>query len=448
MTLRTSLLRQLANPDLNRNNKALLRCKLAREQEDRGNYEDAREIMGELWQRVGEHPVIEKLEPQTAAEVLLRAGVLTGHLADRHQIENGQEIAKNLISETIAIYESLGSVNKVSEAQTELALCYWREGAYDESRIILKSVLAQTNTDVEVKAKAALRGAVVERSAGKYKDAFRILTNAATLFEQVNNHTVKGGYHNELAIVLRNLGTREKREDYIDRAFVEYAAASYHFEEARHKCYWANVENNLGFLHFKAGRFKEAHRHLDYARRLLVSLKDKGTIAQVDETRARVFLAQQNYTEAERVARAAVCVLEKGDRQSLLAEALTTHGIALARLGYYEQARFTLQHAIELAQQSGVAYDTAEAELKKVDEQLARHKEPAPSSGCVLSEEMHRYEAQLIHQALARARGSITQAARLLGITHQRLGFILQGRHKELVSARTPKKHRRTSRFK
>jgi tetratricopeptide (TPR) repeat protein len=448
MTLRTSLLRQLANPDLNRNSRALLRCKLAREQEDRGNYEDAREIIGELWQRVSEHPSVEKLEPQTAAEVLLRVGVLTGHLADRHQLENGQEIAKNLISEATAIFESLGSVDKVSEAQTELSLCYWREGRYDESRIILKSVLARTETNVELKAKAVLRSAVVERSATKYKDAFRILTHAASLFEQVNNHTVKGGYHNELAIVLRNLGTREKRDDYIDRAFIEYTAASYHFEEARHKCYWANVENNLGFLHFKAGRYKEAHRHLDYARRLLISIKDKGTAAQVDETRARVHLAQRNYAEAERVARAAVCVLEKGDRQSLLAEALITHGITLARLNYHEQARFTLEHGIELARQCGIACSAAEAELKKVDEQLARHKEPVSSSGCVLGEEMHRYEAKLIRQALARARGSITQAARLLGITHQRLGYILKTRHKELVSARTPMKPRRTSLIK
>jgi tetratricopeptide (TPR) repeat protein len=448
MNLRTSLLRQLANPDLNRNNKALLRCKLAREQEDRGNYDNAREIIGELWQSVGEHPVVEKLERQTAAEVLLRAGVLTGHLADRYQIENGQEIAKNLISEAIAIFESLGSVDKVSEAQTELSLCYWREGRYDEARIILKSVLARTDDDIELKAKVILRSAVVERAATKYKDAFRILTSAASLFDRVTNHTVRGGYHNELAIVLRNLGTREKREDYIDRAFVEYTAASYHFEEARHKCYWANVENNLGFLHFKAGRFKEAHRHLDDARRLLVSLKDKSTLAQVDETRARVFLAQLNYAEAERVARVAVCALEKGDRQSLLAEALTTHGITLARLNYYEQARFTLQHAIELAQQAGVDYDTAEAELKKVEEYLEHHKEPVTTSGCVLSEEMHRYEAQLIGQALAKARGSITQAASLLGITHQRLGYILAGRHKDLLTARNPVKRRKTSHLK
>ena len=63
--------------------------------------------------------------------------------------------------------------------------------------------------------------------------------------------------------------------DYLDRALVEYAAASYHFEEAEHRCYRANVENNLGFLLYKVNHCKEAHEHLDHARRIFISLKDK-----------------------------------------------------------------------------------------------------------------------------------------------------------------------------
>jgi tetratricopeptide (TPR) repeat protein len=136
-----------------------------------------------------------------------------------------------------------------------------------------------------------LRWATVERGAGQYQDALRILMKHASLFERINNYTLKGGYHNALAVVYKNLGEHlsagKKRDEYIDSAFVEYAAASYHFEMAEHKHYLANVQNNLGFLYFKAGRLKEAHKHLEYARRLLVSLKDKGTTAQVDETRAR-----------------------------------------------------------------------------------------------------------------------------------------------------------------
>jgi hypothetical protein len=46
---------------------------------------------------------------------------------------------------------------------------------------------------------------------------------------------------------------------------------------------------------------------------------------------------------------------------------------------------------------------------------------------------------------LDKSGGSVTRAARMLGITHQGLAFILNGRHKSLLSARKPAKPRRRS---
>jgi hypothetical protein len=72
METEASLLRQLDNSNLTANQRAELRCQLAREYEDTGQPEAAREAMGELWQRVGQRPVIAELEQSAAAEVLLR----------------------------------------------------------------------------------------------------------------------------------------------------------------------------------------------------------------------------------------------------------------------------------------------------------------------------------------------------------------------------------------
>lgn len=90
-------MRQLENPTLNINQRAQLRCRLAKELENSGRYEDARKALDELWQRIGERPKIEELERSTAAEVLLRAGVLTGWIGGKQQITDAQETAKNLI---------------------------------------------------------------------------------------------------------------------------------------------------------------------------------------------------------------------------------------------------------------------------------------------------------------------------------------------------------------
>jgi len=66
-------------------------------------------------------------------------------------------------------------------------------------------------------------------------------------------------------------------------------------------------------------------------------------------------------------------------------------------------------------------------------------------TNCKLDEEVRRFEGELIRQALEAADGQITQAARMLGVTHQCLANILNGRHRELLPARTPIKRRRRS---
>jgi tetratricopeptide (TPR) repeat protein len=441
MDIQASLLRQLENKSLSLDQKAELRCQIAREYEDAGRHEAARQAMAELWQRIGERPVIEGLERSTAAEVLLRAGVLTGLIGSCNQIADAQETAKNLISESISIFESLDYGKKILEAQSELAVCYWREGRYDEARIILREVLSRLSRDSELKARTIMRSAIVECSAARYKDALHILTEAASLFDRVNSHLIKGSYHNQLAIICQTL-TEAGQRDYLDRAFIEYEAASFHFEEAGHKLYQANVENNLGNLYFTAHGFKEAHRHLDHARRLMVSLKDYVHIARVDETRARVFLTQKRNVEAEKVAKSAVRVLERSGHHSL-AEALITHGTALARLGNYSHARFTLLRAIEISEEAGAVDRAGEAALALIRE-LGVHLEELQtlSAKLPLVKEIRRYEHDLVKQALLSAEGSVTNAARLLHTSHQYLAYIIESRHKDLIKVRNEKRER------
>ncbi|HEV7376895.1 MAG TPA: hypothetical protein VGN95_19420, partial [Pyrinomonadaceae bacterium] len=363
------MLRQIDNTKLNRGERTLRRCMLAKELEEAGNYEAARVAMGELWQRIGENPVLDGLDKHIAAEVLMRAGALTGWIGSVNQVEGAQAKAKDLISESILLFESLPDVIKVAEARTEIAYCYWREGAFDEARITLGEALSYlTEANSELKAVALLRSAIVEISDQRFNDALRIFTEAAPLFEETANHSFKGRFHVGLANTLKNLGTNEKREDYIDRAFIEYSAASYHFEQAGHTSYRAAVENNLGFLFSKAGKFDEAYKHLDRARHLFTSLKDKVHSAQVDDTQARALLAQGYKADAERIIRSAVQVLEKGGEQALLTEALTTQGVALARLEQQEQSRSVLERAIEVAEQAGDIEGAGRAALTLIEE--------------------------------------------------------------------------------
>ena len=68
-----------------------------------------------------------------------------------------------------------------------------------------------------------------------------------------------------------------------------------------------------------------------------------------------------------------------------------------------------------------------------------------PWAKCSLEEEIRHYEGRLIRSALDAALGRITRAAHLLGTTHQSLAFIINARHKDLLSQRKPARKRRAS---
>ena len=372
MTLRPSLLRELVNPNLSVGGRAKLCCDLARDFENQGDYNEAAEVLSFFWPRIGERPNLEGLERGMAAEVLLRAGVLTGIIGSSRQIADAQEIAKNLISESLTIFQSQRYKNKVAEAQIELALCYWRTGENNEAADLLKLALEQLTTDSELKAKAIIRRAIVDIDSDRLPEALQSLTDNAALLHKISSYMLKGCYYQALGDVFKDLWQSKVPGDYLDRALVEYAAASYHFELADHKRYRASVENNLGLIYFQINRCKEAHEHLDRARRMFASLKDKVLIAQVDETRARVFLKERRYNDAEKVARISVRTLEKSEMQLLLVESLTTHGAALARLGNYGSALSTFLRAIDVSQTIGSANLAAQAALTMIQEMRER----------------------------------------------------------------------------
>jgi len=499
MTLVDSLLRQLDDPTLTHDRRAQLRCEIAADFEHRGQYAAARDALGELWRGVGQRPALEGLTERTAAEVLLRAGSLSGWLASAAQDKEGQQAAKDLISESITRFEVSGESAKASAAQSDLGFIYWREGAFDEARVIYTEALKKlTDKDAaELRAKILIRCVLVESCSGRYNDALRILTDSTKLFEESDNHALKGKFHNELGLAFRKLGTAERRPDYTDRAIIEYTAAAFHFEEAGHISYRARAENNLGFLLYTVGRYDAAHEHLNNARILFLSVKDKGSVAQVDETRARVLLAQGRHREAQRAIREAVRVLARGGEQGLYAEALTTQGLVLAKLGDFPESRNTLRKAANVAATAGAVEDAGRALLALIEEhgeriterellesyqradrllkntqdaetvsrlracasqfvaaRLAtlpphRHRSLADFwAGFNLPEKVHAYEARYIRRALIDAKGTITHAARLLGWDHHgTLQSMLDegGRHHDLAHLRTPLEKRKKS---
>jgi CheY-like chemotaxis protein/tetratricopeptide (TPR) repeat protein len=474
-----------------------LSCRVAKQLEKAGKYEAAYEALSDFWPDRNSAPAISELDDLQRAEVLMRIGAIAGWLGSTDQIANGQEKAKDLLTTSVEIFEQMGKSAKEAEARGDLALCYWREGSYDEARVHLTTalhLLPEGNNDL--RAILLIRAGIVEAWARRLREALHFYNQASPFVEQSEDHALKGSYHFECGLVLKRLAAPENREDYLDRALIEYAASSFHYEQAGNEIALARVELNLGCLFFKAERYGKAQEHLNVARHLFLKLKDAATAAQVDDTRARTLLAQGHAAEAERIARHAVRVLERGGQQALLAEGLTTQAVALARLGNQARARALLERAIEVAETAGDLEGAGRAKLSIIEEladkisakelipmyrsaidllkssqhpetgqrlincadalfQTLEHLEVNDQNseehtweGFSFKQHVKASERTLIERALRDAGGSVTKAAHLLGFKHhQSLISLLNTRHKELLKARTTIRRRRRHLF-
>lgn len=484
MTLAEEQLRQLDNPSLTREGRALLRCRAAAEFIYAGQYEAAREALGDLWRGVGERPEVEGMPPAVAAEVLLRCGTLTGLLGGVKNVSGIQERAKDLLTEAVRLFQSQGNHQKASEAQCELGARYWRLGAHDDARVLMSEALKPlTDADVELKARIHLKRTLVEISEHRYQEALAILKDAEPVFESAGD-TLKGMWHGQKALVLDMLATAEKRADLFDGAVIEYTAAIYHYELAGHERNCAGNANNLAMLLYKLGRYEEAHEQLGRAGSIFAKLQDLGTLAQVDETRARVLMAERKYVEAARVLGGAIQTFERGGESALLADALTLQGAVLARRGADEESAAVLRRAADMAERLGSQSSAGRALLTLIEEHGGRRglsseegyvaylRADSLLGGTQDAEDVERLracsrlvmsrlagvrihdknftfygavqelEARLIEQALEEADGSVVRAARLLGLKHQTFTSMLQSRHQGLMSKRTPRVRR------
>lgn len=266
---------------------------------------------------------------------------------------------------------------KLTETKTDARSCaisLWRSGKLAEARSLLEAALSE-EANAEEGIALSITLSLVERADGKPEVALKVLLGIAQDVERYYLPVIKGKYFNALGAAYYALGD-------IDKAFEAYTAASIWYERAKEWKLRSEVENNIGLLMLAAGRFEAAHEHLNLATE---QLGDEVVNAQIEDTRARIFLAEGYIRPALDSALASVLALKETAETRLLFESLET--------------------------------------LRAVTEEMKRE-----------------HECDQISVALLSASGKVKSAAKLLGVSHQTLAWKLEHHHPQLLALRAPKK--------
>src|SRR5262249_38724793 len=105
MDLQTSIYEKSINPAVA--DDVIPLCELAKNFEEAGEFNQAAETLRPFWAGICNRPVTKGLKEKAQAELLLRSGTLTGWLGSAKQVPGAQEVAKDLISESSALFERL-----------------------------------------------------------------------------------------------------------------------------------------------------------------------------------------------------------------------------------------------------------------------------------------------------------------------------------------------------
>ena len=352
---------------LGESERVLACCTIAREKIEIGDYDAGCTVLASWW-KPGEWPNQKGLGRLAAAELLLITGSLSDAVARAKRIVGGQRLAEALISGAIALFDHLGEKTRAVEALIELGCCYYHQGLFEIAHSTLRSCAESlTNEDYELRAVALIRLAIVERHSGRLHEALSLLEQVSPLENLISPWT-KGRFRTEMANTLKEFGVAERRKDYFDRALSHYREAGLQFEQVGNLRYAAAVENNRGHLLLSLERFEESQAHLERARTLFSGLGDSIGGAQVDETLAQLHLASNNYELAERAIELAVNTLEGSCEDALLAEALTTQGLILCRLGHRQEAKPIIERARRVAERCGDREGAGRALLILIEE--------------------------------------------------------------------------------
>ena len=358
---------QTSNPAPTESDRVLDSCLVAREKLEAGDYDTGCAVLSSWWS-VGKWPNQIGLSPLAAGELLLISGSLTDAVARAKRITGGQRLAEALISGAIALFDHLAQHRRSLWARIELGCCYYHQGLFELAHSTLQLCIScLTEEDVELRAVALIRLAIVERHSGRLDEALGLLEQVASIEGQTSSWT-KGRFRTEMANTLKDFGVAEGQQLYFTRALGHYEAAALRFEQIGNLRYAAAVENNRGYLLLSLGRLDEAKVYLERARSLFGRLGDSVGCAQVNDTLAQLYLTSEKHDAASNAINLAVDALEGIGEDALLAEALTTQGLIMCRLGRRQEAKPVLERARRVAERCGDREGAGRALLILIEE--------------------------------------------------------------------------------
>ena len=410
------------------------------------NYEFCRQIqeglecLSPLWSNYTERPLTAPYTVAVQAEILLRCGALLSYL-DGYKYLDSQELARDWLTESVEKFRSVGISDKIAEAETELAMTYWRESRHSESFTWLEAASAKVVNPLNaVKIKNISYQLLVLFSLNtplSLQAGLALIKDQDICVELCEDSRVKVHYYNNSALLMTRIGQMAD-------ALVRHQKCVHFCLEVGNRFSLAIAENNVGFVY---NHFKQFDKAVEHANKAIKVCQELGftiresecydTLAQICLNR-QVELKSDDFSEAWQAINKSLDVLlpmgfrkgyntiltQSGDSSSLISS-LQTKAKILLHQGE-KIAALTLFSTIYQMILTNIGETAAERYAADFAQTIEF------THGTSFIEKTTRFERKLIESAITASNGNLTNISEHLGITDEHLINLFETRHGDL----------------
>jgi tetratricopeptide (TPR) repeat protein len=309
-----------------------------------GRYEDALELISADWDARDALPDVAALEPVEAAHLQLRYGALIGFHGHSRNVSGSQGRSKDLLTNALELFSSLGDTERAAECENFIALAYWRTGEYPEADVWADQALSRELHPVsDVRLYSHIVRSLVLMDTGRHEENVAYCRSVEEIFRLHGDAFLNGCIFANLGISLKDLGRREE-------ALAALDLAKAYQERSRHRPYLGTINNNLALLYKDMGRFHMAHFSVDKAIAIYKRIGDKAREGSSLETKAQIYLAEGNAERAMATIDRSIAMLRKSENTAYLAESMISKSKVFVAQDKFADAVLNLTEAIEIAQ--------------------------------------------------------------------------------------------------
>lgn len=394
----------------------------ARNAEKLRDLKSLREILENFWSDFNEIPDFDIHQPHIKAELLRISGSFLTFYAISKGLKNLQPTAKNLLTQSVELFETLNLPEKVAEANIYLGFCYWNCGEVSEYEAVYNCIEMEFEKSPfhPISLLLSINRLVIFIYCEKKEKSLKLIKEILLLIDYSEDKRIKAMFHSMAAVAFRHSS--------------KYADSAYHFKEAIRFSQELKIirfeainYNNLSLLYKNQGMLAEANDWAEKSYRLFLKLEDKGWISHVLDTKALICLDEKDYSNALELSNESLSYFYQGEDYNGLTAALWTKVRCLLRLERIEEA---LNIFVELEQTAleHIGEIAVKKFVKNLSEEIyiLRH--------LPLSDEIAEFKKARVSAALTEANGVIGKAAKILGLkNHQALSEILNKQFPELL---------------